>query len=144
VPVAARDNALVFDFGERRIGIATANRRAGTASALTTLRAHAGTPDWLELDALVKEWQPQVLVVGLPRNTDGTDSPMTARAQAFAAMLVTRYALPAETLDERFTSTEAESLLRERRRSGLMPRRVRDGDIDSLAAQLIAESWLRG
>lgn len=140
---AARDNALVFDFGTRRIGVATAHRIASTASALTTLPARDGTPDWPALDALVGEWQPQVLVIGLPRNADGTDSDMTARAKGFAAMLAARYRLPAEMVDERFTSTEAEELLRERRRSGVMTRRVREGDVDSLAAQLIAETWVR-
>jgi putative Holliday junction resolvase len=144
VPASARDNALVFDFGERRIGIATASRPAGTAAALNTLRARGGAPDWPELDALVREWQPEVLVIGLPLNADGSESSMTAHARAFAVMLGQRYGLPTETLDERFTSTEAESLLLERRRSGLMRRRVRDKDIDSVAAQLIAESWLRG
>jgi putative Holliday junction resolvase len=140
----ARDNALVFDFGARRIGVATASRISGTATALTTLLARNGTPDWPVLDALVKEWQPQVLIIGLPRNKDGSDSAMTSRAQSFAATLGARYRLPTESVDERFTSTEAESLLRERRRSGAMTRRMREGDIDSLAAQLIAETWLRG
>lgn len=144
MPDAARDNALVFDFGARRIGVATSSRIAQTATALTTLLARDGTPDWPVLDALVREWQPQVLVIGLPRNADGTDSEMTARATAFAAMLAERYRLPAEMVDERFTSAEAEELLRERRRSGAMTRRVREGDVDSLAAQLIAETWLRG
>jgi putative Holliday junction resolvase len=143
VPAANRDNALVFDFGERRIGVATANRIAGAANALTTLLARDGTPDWPVLDALVREWQPQVLVIGMPRNADGSESAMTARAQAFAATLADRYRLPTETVDERFTSTEAESLLRERRRSVAMTRRVREGDVDSLAAQLIAETWVR-
>jgi putative Holliday junction resolvase len=140
---AARDNALVFDCGTRRIGVATAHRIASTAAALTTLPARDGLPDWNALDTLVREWQPQVLVVGLPRNADGTDSEMTARAKDFAARLAERYRLPAEMVDERFTSAEAEELLRERRRSGVMTRRVREGDVDSLAAQLIAETWVR-
>lgn len=143
MPPVTRDNALVLDFGERRIGVARANRIAGTAAALATLAARGGRPDWPVLDALVKEWQPQVLVVGLPRNADGSESVMTARARQFAAMLAQRYHLPAETVDERFTSVEAVSLLRERRRCGAMKRRVRRADVDSLAAQLLAQTWMR-
>lgn len=143
MPDPARDNALAFDFGTRRIGVATASRVAGSATALTTLAARDGTPNWPVLDALMREWQPQVLVVGLPKNADGSESEMTARATAFAATLAQRYRLPTEMVDERFTSAEAEELLRERRRTGAMTRRVREGDVDSLAAQLIAETWVR-
>ena len=136
-------SALVFDFGERRIGIACANRLTNTASPLTTLLAKAGVPQWLELDRLVKEWAPDVLVVGLPQHAAGGDSPMTGRVREFARTLAERYQRPLETVDERFTSTEATDLLRETRRRGLKARRVRKEDVDSLAATLIAESWLQ-
>lgn len=135
--------ALVFDFGTRRIGVASANRLAQATTALATLAARDGVPEWREIAALIREWQPEVLVVGLPRNTDGTESDMTARARAFGAWLRSRSGLPTQEIDERYTSTEAEALLAEQRRDGSRTRRVRPQDIDRMAAVLIAQTWLR-
>ncbi|MBM4196756.1 MAG: Holliday junction resolvase RuvX [Gammaproteobacteria bacterium] len=139
----AFQRALVFDFGTRKIGIAAANRLAGTVTPLRTLPAQAGRPEWHQVAAIVAEWQPEVLVVGLPRNTDGTDSNMTAAARDFAAELARRTHLPTAEIDERYTSMEAEDVLRQQRRSGARTRRVRPGDIDLMAARLMAETWLR-
>ncbi len=135
--------ALVFDFGTRKIGVAAASRLAGTATPLATLPARDGVPDWRDIEALIRDWQPEVLVIGLPRNTDGTDSAMTSRARAFGAWLSSQSGLPAEEIDERFTSTEAEAVLREQRRDGTRTRRVRPEDIDRMAALLMAETWAR-
>jgi len=133
----------VFDYGGRRIGVATANRIAGLASALATLAAHDGEPDWPALDALVAEWAPDVLVIGVPLGREGDDTPASRHARAFAAALGARYGRPVATLDERLTSAEANDRLRERRRSGAMTRRVRTGDVDAEAARLLGETWLR-
>ena len=85
--------ALVFDFGTRKIGIAAANRLSGNATPLVTLPAHDGVPEWHEIAVLIRDWQPEVLVVGLPRNTDGTDSDMTARSRQFAGWLAEKSGL---------------------------------------------------
>ncbi len=135
--------ALVFDFGTRRIGVASANRLAQTTTTLATLPARDGRPTWSLIAALIGDWQPEVLVVGVPRNADGTESDMTARARAFADWLTRESGLPTEEVDERFTSAEAEALLRDERRAGSRTRRVRPGDIDRMAAVLIAQTWLR-
>lgn len=134
--------ALVLDYGERRIGMAVASAFAGTANPLDTLHGRAGEPDWFTLDRVVAEWQPTVLVIGLPYNADGSDSPMTTKALAFAATLAERYGLRVDTVDERLTSAEAESILRAARQEGRR-RKTRKGDVDRVAATLIAESWLR-
>jgi putative Holliday junction resolvase len=136
-------SALAFDYGTRRIGVALTNPVLSTARELCTVPARNGVPAWPEIDALVAMWQPGVLVVGLPYNADGSESAMTERTRGFAGELAGRYGLPVESVDERYTSAEASELLRERRRSGTMQRRVRDGDVDRLAARLIAETWLR-
>jgi putative Holliday junction resolvase len=137
------NRALVFDFGTCKIGVAAANRLSSTATALATVPARDGVPDWRHVDALIREWQPEVLVVGLPRNTDGTDSAMTTRARDFGQWLSSRSGLPVEEIDERFTSTEAEAQLRDQRRAGTRTRRVRPEDIDRMAALLMAETWVR-
>jgi len=134
---------LALDFGLRRIGLATASPLTGIASPLTTLNAVDGQPDWRELDGLVDEWQPDLLVVGLPYNADGSESDMSARARRFATELSERYAIVISLMDERYTSAEAETILKQQRQTGARNRRIKKEDVDSLAAALIAESWMR-
>ncbi len=100
-------------------------------------------PEWHDIENLIRDWQPDVLVLGLPRNADDSDSAMTGRVRAFGRWLAERSALPIEEIDERFTSTEAEAVLRDQRRAGTRPRRVRPEDIDRMAALLMAETWCR-
>jgi len=135
--------ALALDFGLRRIGVATAAPVAGTASALTTIAARDGEPDWAALDALVQDWRPETLVLGLPWNSDGSESAMTARVRVFEVQLGERYKLPVHLVDERYTSAEAESLLKAQRASGQRTKKLQKHDVDSLAAALIAASWMR-
>lgn len=143
---AATDNrstALVFDYGEQRIGVAFANRVTDTATCLTTLSNRSGEELDRALATLFADWAPEAIVVGVPYNMDGTESPMTAAAIEFGNHLAAEFALPVDQVDERLTSAEAATILRERRRAGQWRRKVRKGDIDGLAAQLIADSWLR-
>lgn len=143
---AATDNrstALVFDYGEQRIGVAFANRATGTATSLTTLANRGGEELGRALTRLFEDWSPEAIVVGVPYNMDGTEAPMTAAAIDFGNRLAEEFALPVDQVDERLTSAEAAAILRERRRAGQRRRKVRKEDIDGLAAQLIADSWLR-
>lgn len=134
---------LALDFGLRRIGVASGTCLTGTASALTTVAATDGIPDWGQLDRLVKDWMPDMFVLGLPYNKRGDESEMTATVRRFAATLKSRYELPTEFIDERYTSAEASTLLKEQRRQGIRNKRIQKSDVDSLAAKLIAESWMR-
>ena len=136
---APRSIILAFDFGERRIGIATANPCTRSASPLGTLQVGRSLP-WAELDRIVADWQPGQIVVGLPQS--GTRSALLARIREFAQALGTRYAVPVATVDEHLTSRSARADLAEQRRSGLLRRRARRERIDALAACLIAEQWL--
>src|SRR5690606_31012916 len=99
VPVAdsERDVILAFDFGLRRLGVATANLTTRTASPLTTLNAGGGVP-WAELDRIVAEWRPSRFVVGMPGG--GPDTPLAKRARGFARALTERYGIPTDTTDE--------------------------------------------
>lgn len=130
---------VAFDFGLRRIGIATANRETSTASPLTTLRSDR-EPPWAEIDRVIDDWRPAQLVVGVPEG-EGAEA-IARRARAFAATLAERYGLPVGTVDETLTSMAAESALAEQRRSGYLRRRAGKGSIDRLAACLIAEQWM--
>lgn len=133
--------ALAFDFGLRRIGIAVGNTFSGQARSLTTLHHH-GNPDWDAIGRLTAEWRPGALVVGLPLLADGSEQPITAHARRFMTELEQRFELPVHAVDERYSSVEAEDRLRTQRASGTRKRRVRKGDSDAVAAQIILETWL--
>ena len=141
-PNSAPQRLLALDFGLRRIGVATGSCLTGTANPLETVKAVANEPNWVRIDQLIKEWSPDLIVLGLPYNTDGSNSAMTEVVKQFSTALKTRYQLPVEFVDERYTSVEAESLLREQRRQGIRNKKLKKEDVDAVAAQLIAESWM--
>ncbi|MEO6799782.1 MAG: Holliday junction resolvase RuvX [Rhodanobacter sp.] len=132
---------LGFDVGSRLTGVAIGNRFTATARALTTIPIHDDAPDWTQLDALHREWQPDSLVVGLPLTLDGTEQAASRRARAFAAQLQQRYRLPVEFVDERHSSQEAAQRFAAGRAAGLKRRRDA-ADIDAEAAAVILERWL--
>ncbi len=135
------DVLLAFDFGFRRIGVASGNLQTRTASPLTTLTVSGELP-WAELDRAIDDWRPGQLVVGLPSPELARD--VAERAEEFMAALRQRYDLPVAAVDESFTSRAARSELKDARSSGLLRTRVRKGRVDSHAACLIAEQWMSG
>lgn len=128
---------LAFDFGTRRIGVAVGNELIRRATALDSLPARDGIPDWHVMTRLIQEWQPDLFVVGLPINMDDSESDMSRRARKFGKRLYGRYGKPCEMIDERGSTREAKTIAR-----GLGHRgNYRDEGVDGLAAQLILESW---
>jgi putative Holliday junction resolvase len=136
---AVDGTVLALDFGTTKIGIAVGQTITRTARPLVTLKANKGTPNWEELDQVLKEWQPVALVVGRPLHMDGTTQEMTELADAFALKLEQRYHLPLYQVDERLSSHEAEAILDEMHGKQRYPRE----DVDKLAASLILEGWLQ-
>jgi putative holliday junction resolvase len=132
---------LAFDFGLRRIGVACGDTVSRTASPLEALASGPSGPRWELIGSLLREWQPDLAVVGLPYNVDGSDSPMTSAARGFAAELAQRYALEVAMVDERYSSREAAARLKSARESGLRRRRVAKADVDAAAASVILERW---
>jgi len=131
---------LGFDFGLAWIGVAAGQHLTKTASPLPPLRARDGIPNWDDIDALVNEWKPAGFVVGIPYHMDGSDSEMGTRANKFRKRLHGRYGLPAEAVDERLSSREARAQLGER---GKSLSKARQAQVDSIAAQLILETFLQ-
>ncbi len=131
---------LAFDVGRKLIGVALGNRSTGTARALTTVNA-SGVIDWPSIDRLVREWQPQTFVIGLPLALDGSEQAMTGVARRFGNELESRYARAVHEVDERHTSQEASRRFAEQRAQGTA-RRKHAAAIDALAAQIILEAWL--
>ena len=128
---------LAFDFGERRIGVAVGELQLGVAHPLDTIDAEANDVRFARIEALVNEWRPALLVVGLPLALDGSEHGLTALARRFAHRLQGRYGIETRLVDERLTSVEAEQQARD---MGLDVRKARSR-IDRLAAKLILESY---
>lgn len=129
--------ALAFDFGTRSIGCAVGQSITGTAQALPAFKAQDGIPSWEAIEKCLKEWQPDIIIVGLPLNMDGTEQDLTLRARKFANRLHGRFGIKVELQDERLTTTEARSEIFDR--SGF--RALKKGKVDGISACLILESW---
>lgn len=130
-------SALGFDFGLRRIGLAYGQTITQTAQPLDPVSARDGVPDWNLIDKIIAEWQPAVIVVGLPLNMDGSISDMARRARKFANRLHERSKIPCFLHDERLTSFEAKEI-HVARGGG---RNFGAESVDGLAAQLMLEAW---
>ena len=127
--------ALAFDFGAKQIGVAVGQTLTKSATPLTVLRARDGQPNWDDIEKLISEWRPGLLLVGLPLNMDSSESELSVRARKFARRLHGRFGLDTLMVDERLTTREAKS------RSGIRES-YHDDPIDNVAAQIILESWL--
>jgi len=128
---------LAFDFGEKRIGVATGETLLGSAHPLTVIHASSNDERFAAIGKLVDEWRPERLVVGLPTHADGKPHEMTRLASKFGERLARRFALPVSFADERLTSRDAEARLREAGRDSRGVKAV----VDAVAAQLILQTW---
>lgn len=131
---------LAFDYGHRYIGVASGHTQTATASPLLVVSNDNGTPEWPALDSCLAEWQPVGLVVGVPVRMDGSEQPLTGQARGFARRLRKRYELPVFTADERLTTQQASTIIRENRQRGSR-RKTSKADLDKIAAALILRNW---
>ena len=136
-----RGYSLAFDFGLRRNGVAVGQATTRTASALETV-ANGREPDWAALDRLVRDWKPQLLLVGVPLGPEGDETDMSRAARRFGSALGARYELDVDYFDERLTSRAAESRFAELRAAGHLRRKHSD-QLDAISAQIILENWLQ-
>jgi putative holliday junction resolvase len=131
---------LGLDFGERYVGVAVGESVIGVAHPADTIDAADNERRFAAIAALVAEWSPMRLVVGLPLAIDGSEREMTKRARRFGRQLEGRFHLPVVFVDERLSSAEAESMLREQGRSG---RAAKDLN-HPVAAQVILQAYFDG
>ena len=129
---------MAFDFGTKNIGIAIGQEITKTASTFYSIHANDGLPDWVELDMIIKEWNPNLFVVGDPLNMDGTRSKIQDSSDKFSAALIKRYDISIERIDERLSSREAKERL-ENIQMGIKDSRNKH----SISAQIILEDWFR-
>lgn len=130
---------MAFDYGLKNIGLAYGQTLTGTGRELAPISARDGIPNWDELARLLQEWQPQQLLVGLPLNMDDSESEICRRARKFANRLNGRFGLPVALYDERLTTRMAKEEAHERGHHG----HYASAPVDSIAARLILESWIR-
>lgn len=132
-----RGTVLAFDFGEKRIGVAVGEWELRQAHPLTTIRGEANRDRFAAIEALIGEWRPAGLVVGLPLALDGSAHAMSARCTRFANQLRGRFGLPVDYAEERLTSVEAEEMLRAggQRAAGVKQH------VDAMAAQIILQCY---
>jgi putative Holliday junction resolvase len=135
--MSTAQTVMGFDFGTKSIGIATGNSLTGSATPLVAIKAQDGIPNWDQIEVLLKEWQPDRLIIGLPLNMDGTEQELTQRARKFGNRLNGRFGYPIEFQDERLTTTDAKARLFEK--GGY--KALAKGAVDNASAALIIESW---
>lgn len=125
---------LGFDFGTTCIGVAIGQELTGQARPLEAVQVKQHKPDWAHISLIMDQWQPQLLIVGLPNHLDGTEQNLTQLARRFGNQLNGRYNLPVQWQDERLTTVEARLLLQDEHPD--------KAEIDMMAATLILQSWL--
>jgi putative holliday junction resolvase len=129
---------LAFDYGTKNIGVASGQTITRSANSQPALKAKDGIPDWTQIEKLLKDWQPDLVLVGLPLNMDETESELCTRARKFANRLHGRFGVKVEMVDERLSSFEAKGEVMSRGGS----RDYKHNPVDSIAARVILESWL--
>jgi putative Holliday junction resolvase len=128
-----------FDFGYKRIGVAVGQKLTCSASPLTTIDAKVGVPNWDSIEKIIKQWNPQALIVGLPTCIDDSELYTTKAARRFAKQLKQRFELPVHLVDERLSTVEARGHLFEQ--GGY--KKIKKTEVDSIAACVILEQWLQ-
>lgn len=135
--VVGQRTVIGFDFGKKYIGVAVGQEITGNASPLGSIKANDGIPNWDSLSGYLNEWQPDLIVVGLPLNMDGTEQQLTKDARKFGNRVSGRFGLKVEFQDERLTTADAKEQLFSR--GGY--KNLKKDNIDAESARLIIESF---
>lgn len=129
---------LAFDYGTKNIGVAVGQTLTRTAQSVGTLKARDGIPEWTQIEKVLKEWAPDIVIVGLPLNMDESESELSARARKFANRLNGRFGVKVELVDERLSSFEAKGEVMSEGGS----RHYKSAPVDAIAARIILQSYL--
>jgi putative Holliday junction resolvase len=129
---------LGFDYGNRRIGLATGQTITNSASPCITINQIDGNPDWHAIDTEIQQWKPDALIVGMPYHIDGSENKMTATVRHFCYELKKRFNLPVIEVNEALSSQQAEEILKE----NIKINKQNKHEIDRMAAAIIVQRWL--
>ena len=133
--------AMGFDFGTKRIGVAAGQNLTGTAQGIATVSNAGKDGPWEEIHGLIDQWQPDILVVGLPLDKDRIETLLSNTVRDFGAELASRFNLPVDYIDETLTSRAAENLVSEATPSGKRIIGKRQELRDQIAAELILSTY---
>lgn len=139
---ASVQTVLAFDVGARRIGVAVGNSLSGTARPLGVLDVFDTGVNWPALDVWIRDWMPDILVVGNPLTQSGDNQPIRDTARAFGRLLAERFGKPVSFMDERNSSIEAAQRFAESRARG-ESKRHQASQLDAWAAVIILERWFQ-
>ncbi len=131
-------NVLGFDYGMKRIGLATGQTITNSATPCKTITQVDGNPDWAAIEAEIQQWKPQALIVGMPYYTDGSENKMTVATRQFCYELEKRFKLPVIEVNEALSSQQAEEILKE----NIKINKQNKHEIDRMAAAIIVQRWL--
>ena len=139
----APNNAIItkvlgFDYGNKRIGLATGQTITHSASPCKTINQVDGNPNWQAIDDEIQQWKPNALIVGMPFHTDGSENKMTATVRHFCYELEKRFKLPVIEINEALSSQQAEERLKETMKINKQNKH----EIDRIAAAIIVQRWL--
>lgn len=130
-----------FDFGLKHIGVAVGQTLTRTATPLTSLKAKDGIPKWPEIQKLLQNWAPQLIVVGIPLNMDGSEQLLTFCAKGFVKRLKTHTDIPIQLVDERLSSFEAKDRILKGKTYDRQNKKLL-ADINAMSAAILVEEWL--
>ena len=133
-------NYIGIDYGLANIGIAIGQSITNTASALKTLHRNHKF-NWDRMDEIIKQWQPEAIIIGKPLNEDGQEQLTSKQAHNFAKKLIKRYRLPVYEVDERYSSMQAQDAFSDARKQG-KAKRKHGKNLDAHAAKYILQRWL--
>ena len=122
---------ISFDFGTKKIGVAVGQTETKTSSPLQIVFSKNNSVNWDEIESIVNEWKPNLILVGKPLNMDGSDSDMMEKVDIFYKKLEKISKIPCEYVDERLTSFEARESLAE----------IKKDLIDAHAAKILIDQW---
>ena len=129
---------LALDIGEKRVGVAVSDPSEHVASPVAVLPADEVRANAKPFQRVIEDWEPELLLCGLPMTLSGEEGPQAERVRAFAAEVAAATGLPLEFTDERLSSAEAKRSLREK---GLSEKAMR-GKVDMIAASIFLQAWL--
>jgi putative Holliday junction resolvase len=137
------DSVLIgFDFGTKKTGVAIAQCITRTASTLKAVQMKQERPNWNQLDQIINDYKPDFAVIGSPGRTSQETSALTEKVENFASAVEKRYTMSTELFDESYTTRLATEELKNQRKTGILNKKIKKGQVDSMAAKILLEHWL--
>ncbi|MBM23206.1 MAG: Holliday junction resolvase RuvX [Gammaproteobacteria bacterium] len=138
------DSVLIgFDYGTKKMGVAIAQCITKTATPLNVLKIKNEKPNWEQLDQIVSDYRPVLAIIGYPGKINKQTSLLADKIEKFGSAIEKHYKMPTILFDETYSTTIARKELRDLRRDGNLSRRIKRGQVDSMAAKIILEQWLK-